>query len=170
MSGLFSTFCFDLKWLGHCVVTNINQDWTESAMTTLYKQTQDKRRTRERLLSLSPLFSPLRNHYIYLISFQCECWTKFPPVVVLSVTIRLKCFNLNVENNKNNFLTRGFTGSELNQLNIQIFSSVLLGYKLFTISTFSFSWKYFNFSFLTLLGNKSWSKNFHKTSIIRGRG
>ena len=46
---------------------------------------------------------------------------KIPPV-----TIRLKCFNLNVENNKNNFLTRGFTGSELNQLNIQIFSSELL--------------------------------------------
>ena len=65
---------------------------------------------------------------------------KIPPCGrPVSVTIRLKCFNLNVENNKNNFLTRGFTGSELNQLNIQIFSPLLLGYKLFTISAFSFS-------------------------------
>ena len=65
---------------------------------------------------------------------------KIPPCGrPVSVTIRLKCFNLNVENNKNNFLTRGFTGSELNQLNIQIFYSVRLGYKRFTISTFSFS-------------------------------
>ena len=152
-SGLFWVFVLITSdWsivLGCDKYKSHTPDWADNILCTLTvvttwckdRRTGRERETEEDLHSVIIFtIESLENTRTFIWShFNANVKQDSPLWSVLSVTIRLKCFNLNVENNKNNFLTRGFTGSELNQLNIQIFSSV--GYKLFTISTFSFTWK-----------------------------